>query len=218
MKVKIGPYTNFIGPYQIAEKILFWKDKYNDEDCDMVHTFGKFLASKKDGSDTLLTKFCQWVNTKRERNVKIHIDGYDVWNMNNTLAMIVHPMLLKLKENKHGAPYTDDKDVPAHLRSTNAPPKENEWDIDEFHFARWEWVLDEMIWTFEQYVNEWEEQYYSGEIDAKFVPCKDNPRSLEYVNGPKHTFKVDVKGIEKHQKRMKNGMRLFAKYYDGLWD
>jgi len=27
MKVKIGPYTNYIGPFQIAEKILFWKDK-----------------------------------------------------------------------------------------------------------------------------------------------------------------------------------------------
>ena len=26
MKVKIGPYKNWFGPYQLAEKILFWKD------------------------------------------------------------------------------------------------------------------------------------------------------------------------------------------------
>ena len=30
MKVYIGPYTNWVGPYQIAEKILFWMDRYED--------------------------------------------------------------------------------------------------------------------------------------------------------------------------------------------
>ena len=42
MKVFIGDYVNFFGPYQIAEKILFWKDKYED---DIVHDFGKWLAT-----------------------------------------------------------------------------------------------------------------------------------------------------------------------------
>jgi len=29
MKVYIGPYVDWIGPYQIAEKILFWIPKYD---------------------------------------------------------------------------------------------------------------------------------------------------------------------------------------------
>jgi len=27
MKINIGPYINYLGPYQIAEKLLFWMDK-----------------------------------------------------------------------------------------------------------------------------------------------------------------------------------------------
>lgn len=34
--------------------------------------------------------------------------------------------------------------------STSARPKENDWDIDEFHFKRWDWILDEMIFAFDQ--------------------------------------------------------------------
>jgi molybdopterin molybdotransferase len=43
----------------------------------------------------------------------------------------------------------DDIDVPEELRSTSAPPKENEYDTDANHFARWDWVMDEMIFAFE---------------------------------------------------------------------
>jgi acetylornithine/succinyldiaminopimelate/putrescine aminotransferase len=39
-------------------------------------------------------------------------------------------MLKQLQETKHGAPLVDDEDVPEHLRSTTAPPRENEWDVD----------------------------------------------------------------------------------------
>jgi hypothetical protein len=28
--------------------------------------------------------------------------------------------------------------------------KENEWDMDAMAESRWEWVLNEIIWTFEQ--------------------------------------------------------------------
>ena len=209
MKVKIGPYNNWIGPYQIAEKILFWKDKYND---DAVDKLGRFLSSISS-----LESFCRWVESKRERTVKINIDPYDTWNMNSTLSLIIVPMLKQLKANKHGTPFTDDEDVPEHLRSTNAPPKENEWDIDALHEARWDWIMDEMIWAFEQDTNEWEEKYYSGEVDFQFEKIEGQPFS-RLVDGPNHTFKIDREGIEKHHERIKNGRRLFAKYYDGLWD
>ena len=63
-----------------------------------------------------------------ERKIVIHIDDYDTWSMDHTLAPIIAPMLKQLKATKHGAPFVDDEDVPEHLRSTNAKPKENKWD------------------------------------------------------------------------------------------
>jgi hypothetical protein len=224
MRVKIGPYKDFIGPYQIAEKILFWKDKNTD---DTVPKLGRWLSGDyvkepdqwlgKNTNPSLLLRFCQWVDSKRKRNVVIHLDNYDTWNMNSTLSLIVVPMLKQLKGTKHGAPCTDDVDVPEHLRSSAAAPKKNEWDTDENHFLRWEWVIDEMIWAFEQDNNEWENNYYSGEIDMRSEKVEGSTYT-RLVDGPKHTFKVDSDGMKKHQERINNGRRLFAKYYDGLWD
>jgi len=37
-------------------------------------------------------------------------------------------------------------------------------------------------------------------------------------DGPKHTYKCDYDGMEIVHNRMKNGFRLFGKYYQGLWD
>jgi hypothetical protein len=38
------------------------------------------------------------------------------------------------------------------------------------------------------------------------------------VDGPNHTAKFDVEGYQAHSKRIDNGLRLFGKYYRGLWD
>lgn len=231
MKVYIGPYRSWVGPYQIAEKILFWKDKYaineanpldTHPDSDAIHRFGEWLATNRRGEDSWLTKLCQWIDSKKKRKIEIRIDGYDVWSMDNTLAMIIVPMLKKLKEHKHGAPNVDDDDVPEHLRSTAAPEltedQKNTGHTDDNWFKRWDWVLDEMIWTFEQHCSDdWKEQYYSGEADFQFEKIEGTNFS-EMKEGPKHTFTVDDEGMKKHSERMTNGRRLFAKYYECLWD
>lgn len=179
MKVHIGPYYNWIGPYQIAEKILFWKDKYEDR---AVHNLGEKLSEIK-----WLVSLCKWIDSKKQRTIKVRIDHYDVWNLDSTLAHIVHPALVKLREDKGGAPFVDDEDVPEELRSTSAPPKKNEWDTDDNHFKRWDYVLDEMIFAFESKNNDWEDNYSSYD---------------------------DCRAVEE---RIQNGFRLFGKYYQALW-
>jgi hypothetical protein len=220
MKIYIGPYTNYFGPYQIAEKILFWKDTYDDDD-DAIDRLGDWLAKNRKGKDSWLTKFCCWVDSKKKRKVNIRIDYTDIWSMDNTLAMVIVPMLEKLRENVAGGPFVDDEDVPEHLRSTAAPAlteeQKNCGHTDDNWFKRWEWVLDEMIWTFQQHSNDgWEEQYYSGEVDWSLVKDEDSSSST-LVTGPNHTFKSNSEGIKKHRERMSNGRRLFAKYYESLW-
>jgi len=124
----------------------------------------------------------------REEHVVIH--SYDTWNMDHTLALIILPMLKQLKATTHGAPSVDDKDVPKELKSISAPPKENEYDTDDNHFKRWDYVLDEMIYAFDCKAN------------------KDEP----YIRIE------DIEEAKKEQERISNGFRLFGKYYEGLWD
>ena len=207
MKVYIGPHTNFIGPYQLAEKILFWLDT----DSDVVYNFGNRLSKIR-----WIVKLCNWLSEKRERKVNIRIDKYDTWNMDDTLTLIIVPMLKQLKVSQHGAPHVEDRDVPKELRRTSAPAKENDYDVDDNHFKRWDWVLDEMIFAFENLDNT--DQFYSGETDYKFIDCNDGTGNKEMITGPNHTYKCDEKKLKAHEKRVANGLRLFGVYYRGLWD
>lgn len=198
MKVYIGPYRNWFGPYQIARKILFWMDK----DDERIWNFGEQLSK----SDTLC-RICDWIDSKKNRKTKIRIDKYDTWNMDHTLALIVLPMLKQLKATKHGSPYTDDEDVPEHLRSKADRIKMGKpdirkveiWDPDDTIHDRWNWVVDEMIYAFEMELDEdWDLRIY--EKYGKDWP----PEAL-----------AERKVI---QDRIANGFRLFGKYYQGLWD
>ena len=120
-------------------------------------------------------------------------------------------MLKQLQETKHGSPNTDDADVPEYLRSHMAQPKENEWDTDSLWFMRWDWVLGEEIWAFEQLVNEdAESQFFDhGECD---------PNRKPWDNESYKKVKYDKEGHAAWQARMDNGFRLFGKYYRCHWD
>lgn len=216
MKVYIGKYPGWFGPYQLAEKLLFWVKRDDDNPVDPVDKFGTWLSENKDGSPTVLTRVMHWIHKKNKRRIYVKIDNYDCWSADHTLALIITPVLKKLKENKHGAPYIDDEDVPAELRSTSCreltEEEKNYGNTDDNFFKRWDYVLDEMIWAFEQHSDpDWEEQFYSGENDLQIVDSK-------LVRGPNHSLKIDEEGKKKHEQRMANGRRLFAKYYQSLWD
>ena len=171
-----------------------YEDYYLEAIEDMLQTFYNFF---------------NWIwFDRRAQQIKVRIDKSDTWSMDHTLSHIVLPMLQQLQETKHGAPFVDDKDVPMILRSKSAPPKENEWDTDDNHFKRWDWVLDEMIWAFEQKCRDnWEDDYYGDYIENQ----KNGPMagSFEWI---------DHEGRAAHQERMTNGFSLFGKYYEGLWD
>ena len=237
MKIKIGKYKDWFGPYQLAEKLMFWVPKEKDEygfphTADRVHKFGEWLAHGSiepeaevgeirkwgDRPPTLLYRFLSWIHSKQERTIKVQIDSWDTWSMDHTLAYIILPMLKQLKETKHGAPYVDPKDCPPELKPKKLTKKEKEnGHTDSTHFERWDWVLDEMIFAFENKVNDdWEEQFETGTSDLQWKKLEDG--NYEMVNGPKHTREYDWEGRKKYQERISNGFRLFGKYYENLWD
>lgn len=133
-----------------------------------------------------------WSSEKREDHVfEVEVTAYDCWSLDYTLAHVIHAALVKFSEEEHGWPYTDDEDVPEELKSTSAPPKVNDWDTDENHGKRWEWILKEMIWGFDQIAK--------GE--------KDEPN-----------YSCGQRVYEDYHARIKNSTRLFGKYYSALWN
>jgi hypothetical protein len=241
MKIKIGKYVDWFGPYQLAEKLMFWVKEEKDEygiphTADRVHKFGEWLAHGSvwpepevgdihkwgDRPHTWLYKFLSWIDSKKKRTIKVQIDDWDTWNMQDTLGYIIRPMLKQLKENKHGAPTVDDKDVPKELRRSELDRREYKENglTDDKWFERWDWVLDEMIFAFESLpggANEdWEEQFWTGESDLQWKKVENNMSEMVY--GPNHTSKFDKNGHDKYHKRIQNGFVLFGKYYQGLWD
>ena len=124
------------------------------------------------------------VMTKQIEYVKI--DPWDTWSMDHTLAPIILPMLRQLIDTKHGAPFVDLEDRPEELRAD----RPTAYDVDEFHFQAWDWVLDEMIYAFD---------------------CKANKDDVWYRLDSREEIKAE-------QARISNGFRLFGKYYEALWD
>lgn len=115
-------------------------------------------------------KFLRWLGIKPKKYFFMELDDQATWSMDHTLAHIVLPMLKQLKETKHGAPFVDYEDVPVYLDvpMTERPLEPGETDSN--WFKRWDWVMDEMIWAFEQKLTDWESQYHSGEMDRLSIP------------------------------------------------
>ena len=88
------------------------------------------------------------------REVHVEISTHDIWNLDHTLAVVIHPALVKIKEAKPGAPFVDEEDVPEHLKMTPEEYKDFQEGGDSSEwFKKYDYVLDEMIWTFDQLAN-----------------------------------------------------------------
>ena len=123
---------------------------------------------------------------KENQFIEVKIDKWDTWSMDHTLAYIIHPMLVQLKDTQHGYP---------------SKLTEQEWND----------ILDEMIWAFEQKCkDDWTDQYY-----GKWVTDKDKDKD-KILSG--HFDSIDHDGLKEHQERITQGLKLFGKYYESLWD
>jgi len=201
MKILITKYPNhWISPYTVKEKFFFWKKDYD---------------AHENEPPKWLDLICQGVYTVRQRlwpRIEyVKIDRYDTWNMDHTLALIILPMLKQLRATKHGIPGSFIHDG-----------KDGDKEFAEAEL-RWNAVMDEMIWAFEEHCkDDGESQFYSGEHERLTIPIEwdENGKAtmFEWKKGPNDTFKIDMKGLRAYQKRKQKGFELFGKYYQNLWD
>lgn len=241
MKVYISkPRDHWISPYTILEHIFFWTDWSKcarDRKYNYVYDDENYVDHPKwvdEWSDKLvpISEGIRWVWDKIHPPIEyVKIDYWDTWSMDYTLSPIILPMLKQLKATKHGSGYVDLEDVPEHLRYTETEDyaeqttfefyrEENEQNIKCDVHVRYDWLLDELIWTFEQLNDDdkgegpfWIER---GEIDFDDHP-EDEGKKCKPLRWKKESV-VDWEGLRAHQERVQNGLRLFGKYYSTLWD
>jgi hypothetical protein len=132
--------------------------------------------------------------------------------MDTTLAPIILPMLKQLREDKHGSGVVDLEDVPEHLRCNTTEDYDEQKCFDFYHehevkegdrdiHARWDWVLDEMIWAFEQICDDDNDaQFHTGEFKRKSVACAwdENGKAtmFSWEKSPDDTSHFDIEGYQ----------------------
>ena len=81
----------------------------------------------------------------------VDIDDHDIWNLDYTLACIIHPALVRLKESQHGYPELWEDGMCYHEYYT----RQLHFDfIDEdveskYLWQKWKDILDDMIYAME---------------------------------------------------------------------
>ena len=201
MKVKIKKYPNFYGIYQVTK----WLEYIVPEDVLEKIRGWKILEP--------YSTYANWrVGRIESKRVKVEIESFDTWSLDCTLATIISPSLKQFRKTLHTYPSVAKEDAPEEYR--------------EDDFKRWEWVLDEMIFAFDSKLEDWEEQFYSGEVDRISTPidaegnevAEEGAKYFRMDEGPNHTFELDIEKMKEYQARITNGFRLFGKYYESLWN
>jgi hypothetical protein len=221
MKVSIGSYPNtWYSTYSIERAWFEWRYKENEEP-EIPKGVDLFVTNMCDIGQSFLDLTINKFAHKRKRKVDVTIHPFDTWNMDTTLALIILPMLHQLQATKQSYPEVDDKDTP-HL-----PKKKKKNFVDSYGAERWDWVLGEMIWSFEQIVDDTlGESYYT-------VPYKDgeavNRIEIHTMETSEKRFllseeealargRFDKELFDEYTKRIERGLMFFGKYYRSLWD
>ena len=176
----------------LFEKVFFWKEhddslikkltnfcmfgpNYVEPEYKNFMTMDEFLDYNSPNTRTKAQRVLDWISMKSNCISYVKIEGHDLWNLDSTLADIIHPSLIKLKAVNQGYHLVDDEDVPENLKTNSVNSEDN------FSLEKWHYILDEMIYSF-------------------------NTKIVE-----------DLLDNDEDVPRIKNGYRLFGKYYQSLW-
>lgn len=161
------------------------------------------------------------------QKAEVRIDQWDTYSTDVTLARIILPLLLQLKDRKHGVPSE-------FIRGIERVDYKQEC-FDFIHEDRnspleraekeWNEILDKMIWSFQQILtDDWNSNYHHGKVEIEWKPIQyTDPATGKLTKGyemdndsSKHWY--DRVGHELHYQRIQEGLELFGKYMHYLWE
>ena len=79
----------------------------------------------------------------KPRTIKVQVDKWDTYNVDHTLSLIALPLLKQFKEQRGGAAWVENEDVPESMFVEEGSEYDAEWG------TRWDYVIGEMIFAFE---------------------------------------------------------------------
>ena len=216
MKVWIGPYSKWWSTSRLEDwmcsKVFGVQYDFEVSDQDKLTWKYKAIENTGDALQTVLNYTFNPVFRWYGRREIVHIDHYDIWNMDNTLAMIILPMLEKLAADKTGTPGVYVEDIPSWMlveaykeNIDTVGPEHEKYPSILFSDAAWQYVIKEMIFAFKQSCAEWSnedcmesklwDKYQRGDM------TKSNWILLSRLNG----------------ERVQRGFVLFGKYFQNMW-
>ena len=164
-----------------------------------------------------------------KRRVSIEVDSFDTWSLDHTLALIILPALIQLKNTKHGVPSNFVEDIADDWHSQDCFDfiKEDKDAVFEAGCQKWEEVLDKIIWSFQQIAidDEYDSQYHHGEMKIGWKPITvphpitgivEEMHEMVDENPNEHWY--DHVGHTLHNERIQEGLDLFGKHLRDLWD
>lgn len=206
MKVNIGPYiyrkTSLGLEHWLIEKVFRVEHHWEAENLVNTKRY-QFIEWFCDVCQTFLNYTINQYLDRKSRRIEIKIDGYDIWSADHTIATIVHPLLVELKEKKMGVPSVDVEDIPEELKEA-AIKEHNKQHGDEafedyvWSEIAWNAILDKMIFSMEAIKNS---EKFEDDVYTKVKSHQE--RKKLYME---------------HDKKVREGTILFGKYFRCLWD
>lgn len=165
------------------------------------------------------------------RKIDIQIERFDTWSLDHTLAMIIYPALLQLKETKHGVPSEIVDSVGGaewDSQSSFDFYKESHDEAWTEASKKWDEILDKMIWAFYQLAHDdYSDKYHHGTSEYDWIKSDKtfaNPitgkveKTYQMVDKNPDAHWYDSEGHQLHEARIQEGLELFGKHYRNLWD
>jgi len=134
---------------------------------------------------------------RKNRADTINIDDHDTWSLDYTLARIIHPALIRLKEIKHGYPELWEDGMVTH----------HNWD-NQLHFD----FIDEDVET-EYLIKKWDNIMDKMIRAFGLIIHQDDHKSAAFESEKGYS-----KYMVEYYETIDEGLDLFSKHYHSLWD
>ena len=158
-----------------------------------------------------------WLISVYQR-IKYGFPLVEVWNFDSYMAKWALPRLKHLRISKNGYPCgvisgNDENQLRFDFY------KKSEQEVEDEAKAKWDIILDKIIWSFENLDN-WPEPIKPPNYDERYRVEErggiEGNGGLEFVSIDDR--KWDWAPVNKHQEKIQEGLDLFAKHYQNLWD
>lgn len=164
------------------------------------------------------TDFSYWFRSKKER----FLTGFphaEAWNFKDYHAQWCLPRLKYLRDNHIGCPSTlrtvTAAQIPSHLIGTTKNSKKKQKQEFSKKLQTWKQILDKMIWSFEHF-DDHIRPIYPKNYDKRMRKVFYDDGTVSYTTLDDRNLDYSPQG--KHNKKVQEGLDLFAKYYHNMWD